>query len=60
LETLISGIPSVPVRRLSKKDKIILLLKQGETSSTIIANQVGCGINYVFVVKKELLRSQEA
>lgn len=48
------------VRRMSKKDKIMLLLKQGETSSTVIANQVGCGINYVFVVKRELLRSQKA
>lgn len=44
----------------SKKDQIILLLKQGESSSTIIANQVGCGINYVFVVKRGLLRSKKA
>jgi len=44
----------------SKKEQIILLLKQGETSSTIIANQVGCGINYVFVVRRGLLRSKKA
>jgi hypothetical protein len=36
---------------LSKKDKIILLLKQGETSSTIIANKVSCDPNYVGVVR---------
>ena len=47
-------------RRPSKKDKIILLLKQGETSSTIIANKVGCDPNYVGVVRKEFLRSQKA
>jgi hypothetical protein len=46
-------------RRPSKKDKIILLLKQGETSSTIIANKVGCDPNYVGVVRKEFLRSQK-
>jgi len=42
-----------------KKDKIILLLKQGETSKTIIANKVGCEVYYVGVVKNEFLRSQE-
>ena len=41
---------------LSKKDKIILLLKQGKTSSVIIANKVGCAVAYVNVVKNELLR----
>ena len=43
-----------------RKDKIILLLKQGETSNTIIANKVGCSIGRVGVVKREFLRSQEA
>jgi hypothetical protein len=43
-----------------KKDKIILLLKQGETSVSITANKVGCGVGWVGVVKRELLRSQEA
>ena len=43
-----------------KKDKIILLLKQGETSDTIIANKVGCGVGWVGVVKNEFLRSQKA
>jgi hypothetical protein len=50
----------MPRRALPKKDKIILLLKQGETSSTIIANKVGCDPNYVGVVRKEFLRSQKA
>ena len=45
------------VQRTSpKKDKIIALLKQGETSSTIIANKVGCAVAYVGVVKNELLQ----
>jgi hypothetical protein len=43
-----------------KKDKIILLLKQGETSDTIIANKVGCSTGRVGVVKREFLRSQKA
>jgi hypothetical protein len=48
-------------RRTSpKKVKIILLLKQGETSSTIIANKVGCAAGYVMVVKNEFLHSQKA
>ena len=47
-------------RRPSKKDKIILLLKQGETTSTIIANKVGCEVYYVGVVRKEFLRAQES
>lgn len=46
-------------RGLSKRDKIIVLLKEGETSSTVIANKVGCGINYVFTVKKEFFRSHK-
>jgi len=47
-------------RTLSKKEKIILFLKQGETSSTIIANKVGCDPAYISVVKNEFLRSQRA
>jgi hypothetical protein len=43
-----------------KKDKIILLLKRGETSPSIIANRVGCGRHYVSVVKGEFVRSQKA
>ena len=46
-------------RRPSKKDKIILLLKQGETSPTIIANRLGCAVGYVNVVKRESLRSDK-
>ena len=50
-----------PIRGISpRKDKIILLLKQGETSNTIIANKVGCGVGWVGVVKNEFLRSQKA
>jgi len=47
-------------RALPKRDRIILLLKQGETSSTIIANKVGCEASYVCVVKSKYLRSQKA
>ena len=54
------GVSSVARRALSKKDKIILLLKQGETTSTIIANKVGCEVYYVGVVRKEFLRAQES
>jgi len=43
-----------------KRDKIILLLREGETSPTIIANKVGCDPNYADAVKRELLRSQKA
>jgi len=43
-----------------KKDKVILLLKQGETSPTIIANKVGCAVSYARLVKDEFLRSQKA
>lgn len=42
-----------------KKGKVILLLKQSETSPTIIANRVGCAVGYVNVVKREFLRSQK-
>jgi len=43
-----------------KKDKIILLLREGETSPTIIANRVGCAVSYARLVKDEFLRSQKA
>jgi hypothetical protein len=43
-----------------KKDKVILLLKEGETSPTIIANKVGCAVSYARLVKDEFLRSQKA
>jgi transposase-like protein len=50
-----------PARGTSpKKDRIIQLLAQGEASTAIIAKEVGCERNYVFVVKRELLRSQKA
>jgi len=45
---------------LSKKDKIKLLLKQGETISTIIANKVGGDAADITVVRNGLLRSQKA
>jgi len=39
-----------------------MLLKEGETSSVIIANKVGCAVAYANTVKneflQELLRSQ--
>jgi hypothetical protein len=43
-----------------KKDKVILLLKQGETSPNIIANKVGCSVSYARLVKDDFLRSQKA
>jgi len=43
-----------------KKDKVMLLLKEGETNSVIIANRVGCHSNYAYQVKAEFLRSQKA
>jgi hypothetical protein len=49
----------MPGNRPHKKDKIILLLKQGETSPTIIANKVGCDPNYARLVKDDFLRSQK-
>jgi hypothetical protein len=52
---------NAPIRGTSpKKDKVILLLKQGETSPTIIANKVGCSGSYARLVKDEFLRSQKA
>jgi len=54
----------MPGRRPDKKDKIIALLREGETSCVIIANKVHCDAAYVNVVKnqllQELLRSQDA
>ena len=45
------------VQRTSpKKDKVIALLKEGETSSVIIANKAKCNVAYVNAVKKELLQ----
>lgn len=43
-------------RRVPKKDKVIDLLKGGETSSVIIANKARCSVAYVSVVKNELLQ----
>jgi hypothetical protein len=43
-----------------KKDKILLLLKEGETSPTVIADKVGCAVSYVRLLKDEFLRSQKA
>jgi hypothetical protein len=34
-----------------KRDKVMLLLKQGETSPTIIANKVGCAVSYAHLAK---------
>jgi hypothetical protein len=49
------------VRRTSpKRDMIILLLMQGETSNTIIANKVRCHSAYATAVKNEFLRSRKA
>jgi hypothetical protein len=48
------------IRRPSKRDKIIALLREGETSSVIIANKAGCSQSYARVVKDEFLRSQKA
>ena len=54
----------MPGRKPQKKQKIIQLLREGEASSVIIANKVGCAVAYVNTVKnellRELLRSQKA
>ena len=50
----------MPGNRPHKKNKIILLLREGETSPTIIANKVGCNPSYANAVKREFLRSQKA
>jgi len=47
-------------RTLPRKNKIIVLLKQGETSITVIANKVGSDSAYAGVVKGEFLRSRKA
>ena len=53
----------MPGRRQDKKIKIIQLLREGETSSVIIANKVHSNVAYVNQVKNqllvELIRSQE-
>jgi hypothetical protein len=46
----------VPGRRADKKNKIIALLREGETSSVIIANKVKSNVAYVNHVKNELLQ----
>jgi hypothetical protein len=43
-----------------KKDKVIELLKGGETSPIVIANKVGCAVSYARLVKDEFLQSQKA
>jgi hypothetical protein len=45
---------------LSKKDKITLLLKQGEPIGTIIAGKVGGDAANISVVRNGFLRSQKA
>jgi hypothetical protein len=45
---------------LSKKDKAILLLRQSETISTIIAGEVGGDAANISVVRNGFLRSQKA
>jgi hypothetical protein len=53
----------MPGKKLQKRDKTIALLKEGETSSVIIANKTKTSVAYVNVVKnellQELLRSQQ-
>ena len=46
----------MPGNRPYKKDKIVQLLKDGETSSLIIANKVHSSVAYVNCVKNELLQ----
>jgi hypothetical protein len=46
----------MPGRRPDKRNKIVALLKDGETSSVIIANKAKCNVAYVNVVKNELLQ----
>ncbi|MBN2099054.1 MAG: hypothetical protein JW753_05595 [Dehalococcoidia bacterium] len=53
----------MPARKPQKRDKFIALLREGETSSVIIANKTKTSVAYVNVVKnqllQELLRSKE-
>ncbi|MDM7999595.1 MAG: hypothetical protein QUS33_06250 [Dehalococcoidia bacterium] len=44
--------------RSPKKDKIILLLKEGLTDQVAIASSVGCSVSYVRLVRDEFLQSQ--
>ena len=46
----------MPGRKPQKRDKVIALLREGETSSVIIANKVKCNVVYVYRVKNELLQ----
>jgi len=46
----------IPGRKPHKKQKIIQLLKDGETISVIIANKARCNVAYVNAVKNELLQ----
>ncbi len=46
--------PRLYLLKAAKKDKIILLFKQGETSSAITANKVSCAAGYVNTVKNDL------
>lgn len=58
--TFAKGVNSMASGTSPKKDKVILLLKEGETNPTIIANKVGCAVSYVRLVKDEFLRSEKA
>jgi hypothetical protein len=46
----------MPGRRPDQKNKIIQLLREGETSSVIIANKVKSNVAYVDHVKDQLLQ----
>lgn len=46
----------MPGRKPDKKNEIIALLREGETSSVVIANEIECNVAYVNTVKNELLR----
>jgi hypothetical protein len=50
----------MPGNRPHKKNKIIVLLREGETSPTIVANKVGCSGSYARLVKNEFARTQKA
>lgn len=49
----------MPGTKPQKRDRIIALLRDGETSSVIIANKARCNAAYVNAVKSELLRDQK-
>ena len=48
----------MPGRKPDKKNKIMQLLKEGETSSVIIANKAKCNVAYVSVVRNQLLEEE--